>query len=291
MCALITDPTATADGPMVSGACDLCGGHEQALVFVKEGYRHVRCTGCGLVFVSPRPAGHLESQVFSGTGGMGDEVVSPSQKRRLWRELGLYKPYRKLNRILEIGAGRGWLLGEAASAGWETWAVEVNTEALEHLKARGLFRLVPEPADRFAAPPDHFDVVRMWDVIEHLESPRTVLDRVNRVLRPGGLLRISTTNFRSLSRWMNGPEWVYLNGSDHIVLFEPKTISRLLGLTGFTGISIRTRSFNLRKKLYHPPRDLTAISPVVAPLRKLIDEAIRFTPFGHQMIVSAQRMR
>ncbi len=274
---------------MVRVDCDLCGADQQDLVFVKEGFCHVRCRRCGLVFVNPRQAGHLETQRESGTGTMGDEVLSSSQKKRLHRELGLYRPYRTLNRILEIGAGRGWLLGEASAGGWETWAVEVNSRALEHLRARGIFRIISEPADSFHSPEEHFDVVRLWDVIEHLESPRTVMRRIARVLRPGGLLRISTTNFRSLSRWVNGPEWVYLNGSDHIVLFEPRTIRQLLEVSGFTAVRIRTRSFNLRKRLYHPEQDLTSISPLVAPVRKLIDELIRFTPFGNQMVVSAER--
>ncbi len=276
---------------MVQVSCDLCGDDNHDLVLAKEGFRHVRCRGCGLVYVNPRQAGHLETQKDSGTGTMGDEVLSASQKRRLQRELSLYRPYRKLNRIIEIGAGRGWLLGEAGAAGWETWAVEVNSQALDHLGTRGIFRVIPEPADSFHAPVEHFDVVRLWDVIEHLESPRTVMGRVCRMLRPGGLVRISTTNFRSLSRWVNGPEWVYLNGSDHIVLFEPPTIRRLLALSGLINVRIRTRSFNLRKKLYHPEQDLTSISPLIAPLRKLVDELIRFTSFGHQMVVSAERPR
>ncbi|MEW6347569.1 MAG: class I SAM-dependent methyltransferase [Thermodesulfobacteriota bacterium] len=274
---------------MIQVPCDLCGGDDHALVLVKEGFRHVRCRACGLVFVNPRQAGHLETQRESGTGTMGDEVLSSSQKRRLHRELELYRPYRKLNRIIEIGAGRGWLLGEASAAGWETWAVEVNSQALAHLGTRGIFRVIPESADSVQAPEAHFDVVRMWDVIEHLESPRKVMERMFRLLRPGGLLRISTTNFRSLSRWVNGPDWVYLNGADHIVLFEPRTVRQLLEICGFISVRIRTRSFNLRKKRYHPEQDLSSVSPLVTPLRKLIDELIRFTPFGHQMVVSAKR--
>ncbi len=286
---MCNEPRPIIDKAMIHVSCDMCGGDDHSLVFVKEGFRHVRCTSCGLVFVNPRCSGHLETQMSSGTGAMGDDALTASQRKRLRKELALYNPYRKLNRILEVGAGRGWLLGEASASGWETWAAEVNAQALEHLKGRGLSRVLTESADRFCAPRGYFDVVRLWDVIEHLESPRAVLLRIGEALRQGGLLRISTTNFRSLSRWVNGPEWVYLNGSDHIVLFEPQTIRRLLDLTGFVNVRIRTRSFNLRKSLYHPPRDLTSISPIVAPLRKLIDESIRFTPFGHQMIVSAER--
>ncbi|HMK36086.1 MAG TPA: class I SAM-dependent methyltransferase [Desulfomonilaceae bacterium] len=267
--------------------CDLCGGETYHLLFIKEGYRHVRCSSCGLVFVNPRSADHLEMQQISGTGSMGDDTLTASQKLRLSRELRLMEPFRNLNRILEVGAGRGWFLREAADNAWETWAVEINRDALRHLDTGHIHKVIVEPAEEFDAGEACVDVVRIWDVIEHLLSPRQAVARINRVLRPGGLLRMSTTNFASLSRWVNGPEWVYLNGSDHIFLFEPPTIERLLAENGFANIRIRTRSFNMRRKLYHPEEELVSRWLALKPFRKLIDECMRFTRYGHQMIVTA----
>ena len=267
--------------------CDLCGKSTHELLFVKEGFRHVRCTNCGLVFVNPRLKSHLDWQKESGTGTMGESALSRSQIGRLRKELKTLEPYRKLNRILEVGAGRGWFLEQAARSGWETWAVEVNSQALEHLRAKPIHTVISQSAEHFDVPQSSVDVVRMWDVIEHLESPSQALKRCRVALRAGGVLRLSTTNFASLSRWINGPEWVYLNGADHIQLFEPRTISMLLESLGFINIQIRTRSFNLRRKLYHPEQVLPPAAPLLRPLRKLIDEAIRFTRYGHQMIVSA----
>jgi len=269
--------------------CDLCGSTEHTLVLVKEGFRHVRCRSCGLVFVSPRLLHHLDDQKRSGTGSMGEDRLTPSQLKRLRKELAGIEPFRKLNRILEVGAGRGWFLGEASRLGWETWAVEVNTDALAYLRRIGTHRIVTQPAEDFETAAASVDVVRMWDVIEHLESPRRAVANIHRALRPGGLLRLATTNFASLSRRVNGPEWVYLNGADHIVLFEPATISRLLTQFGFTNVVVRTRSFNLRRKLYHPEQELPPTRTMLRPFRKLIDEALRFTPYGHQMIVTATR--
>jgi 2-polyprenyl-3-methyl-5-hydroxy-6-metoxy-1,4-benzoquinol methylase len=270
-------------------SCDLCGGDDHALLFVKEGFHHVRCRSCGLVFVNPRLANHLEAQRCSGTGSMGEDALTPSQRRRLSRELMGLERFRHLNRILEIGAGRGWFLKEAQRAGWETWAVEINADALAYLGRAGVHQIVIQPAEEFDAPAASMDVVRIWDVIEHLQSPREAIARMRRTLRPGGALRLATTNFASLSRRVNGPEWVYLNGADHIVLFEPATITRLLEQAGFVNVTVRTRSFNLRRKLYHPERELPSTRTLLRPFRKLIDEAMRFTSYGHQMIVTATR--
>jgi 2-polyprenyl-3-methyl-5-hydroxy-6-metoxy-1,4-benzoquinol methylase len=271
----------------ISVKCDLCESDEHQLLFVKEGFRHVRCAFCGMVFVTPRLANHLDIQTASGTGCMGDDSVSNSQRKRFRKELSTLEPFRRLNRMVEIGAGRGWFLLEASRMGWDAWAVEINAEAVKFLELNGIQQVLIQSAEDCEAQGDSMDVVRMWDVVEHLCSPRKALVNVHRMLRPGGLLRLATTNFASLSRWINGPEWVYLNGADHIFLFEPLTITRLLGDVGFSGIEIRTRSFNMRRKLYHPEKELPVRYPLLVPFRKLIDATVGLTKYGHQMIVTA----
>ena len=268
-------------------ACDLCGSTETELLFNKEGFRHVRCKNCGLVYVNPRLKAHRDFQRISGTGSMGEDQISSAQISRICRELAIFATYRKLNRILEIGAGRGWFLSVARDLGWKTWAVEINRDAISNLKKKGVKNIIVSSAEDFVVERETFDAVRVWDVVEHLESPVQCLNRVYGSLRPGGFLRLATTNFNSLSRIVNGPEWVYLNGSDHIILFDPVTITKLLRSVGFRRISIRTRSFNLRKKLYHPEREINNRGHPLAPFRKLIDETARFSKLGHQMIVEA----
>ncbi len=274
---------------LVETCCDICGCCKSNPLFTKEGFVHVRCSGCGLVYVNPRLTDHLRGQVYAGTAEMGDENLSAAQINRLLNELKRMERFRKTNRILEIGPGKGWFLEQAKKLGWETWAVEVNLKAIDRLGEIGIYRVLAESADCFNVPEQHFDVVRMWDVIEHLQSPAKALNLFHISLRSGGIIRLSTTNFASLSRMVNGPEWVYINGADHITLFEPRTISLALKRAGFSGIRISTRSFNLRKKLYHPEQELKKAPLLLRPIRKLIDETIRFTRFGHQMIVEATK--
>lgn len=272
---------------LVETRCDLCGSANFRLLFEKEHFRHVRCNDCGLVFVNPRLKSHEEFQKISGTGSMGEGQLSAAQIIRICKELSIFGNYRKLNSILEIGAGKGWFLSVARSLGWEVWAVEINRDAIAELNQKGIRNVITSSAEDFDTDPETFDAVRIWDVIEHLQSPRKCLEKVHGSLRPGGLLRVSTTNFRSLSRMVNGPDWVYLNGADHIVLFDPITIEKLLKSIGFRRIKIRTRSFNLRRKLYHPEKELRVNFHPLKPFRKLIDETIQFTRFGHQLIVDA----
>jgi 2-polyprenyl-3-methyl-5-hydroxy-6-metoxy-1,4-benzoquinol methylase len=269
--------------------CDLCGGTNRQILFVKEGFPHCRCTNCGLVYVSPRLKRHLELQKNCGTGAMGEERLTAAQTKRLKREIATIEPWRQLNKFLDIGPGRGWYLGAAAEAGWETWAVEVNTSALACLNGLTSSRIMPVQAEEFESPEGFFDVVRLSDVIEHLTSPRRVVRKIFRSLRPGGLLELSTTNFASLSMRINGPQWMYLNGTDHIILFDPQTMNRLLAQAGFHNIQIRTRDFHLKRKLYHPEKELPPGSTILRPFRKLLDETLFLTSYGHQLLVKATK--
>ncbi len=106
---------------------------------------------------------------------MGEDELTSAQERRLRRELSSVESFRQTNRMLEVGAGRGWFLSVAAQTGWETWAVEVNSDAVEHLNSKGIHRIIVEAAEDFEAPEQSVDVVRMWDVIEHLRSPRNAV--------------------------------------------------------------------------------------------------------------------
>ncbi len=273
----------------IARKCDLCGSDSHRMLFVKEGYRHVRCARCNLVFVNPISRRHLDVQSSGGTALMGEERLSNSQIARINRELKKIEPCRQSNRFLEIGPGRGWFARGAKSAGWETWVVEVNKSAVEALRSLGLDNVIQSPIEKASLPSSFFDAVRLWDVIEHLESPSRALSVIYCALRPGGVLRLSTTNFASLSRWINGKDWVYLNGADHIVLFEPSTITALLRKVGFNRIKIQTRSFNMRRKRYHPEQELPPRPYILLPFRKFLDECMRLTPYGHQMIVTASK--
>jgi len=268
-------------------ACDICGSEREEILFVKEGFPHVRCLDCRMVFVNPRLTDHQEIQRKMGTGELGEQKLSQKYQKWLQKEIHHLEGFRVTNQVLDVGAGFGWFLEQASNAEWNTSAVEVNKTAIQMLHQKKIHHIVTEPAERIDFPEATFDVVRIWDVIEHCESPRLVLERIRNVLRPGGLLKLSTTNFASLSRWINGPEWVYLNGVDHIFLFEPKTIRFLLESLGFGNIQIHTTGYKPERVLHVENRRLPPPLPFIYPLRNLIHGLIRITPWGHSMTVQA----
>ncbi len=76
----------------------------------------------------------------------------------------------------------------------------------------------------------------MFDVIEHLFDPRSVLTAIARALVPGGLMVISTPNFDSASRHLLGVDWAVLSPLEHVYYFTEDSLRRLLEATGFSDV-------------------------------------------------------
>ena len=133
--------------------------------------------------------------------------------------------------LLDIGAGAGFFAGLAAEHGWLVTAVDPALEidrvaAFQRVTAiRGTTEQVPKGAV--------FDVVTLWDVIEHATDPLEMLQDAQRFLRPGGWLVLETGNYKSAARVMAGrAHWMFQ--LDHRWYFSPESLELLLSESGFS---------------------------------------------------------
>jgi ubiquinone/menaquinone biosynthesis C-methylase UbiE len=90
-----------------------------------------------------------------------------------------------------------------------------------------------------------FDVVTMWDVIEHVTDPLGQLTKVRRLLKPGGLAVIHTMDLDSLFARLMGGRWPWLMEM-HIFYFTPKTLGRMAEAAGLTVVKARAEGRYLR---------------------------------------------
>jgi SAM-dependent methyltransferase len=141
-------------------------------------------------------------------------------------------------RLLDIGCGHGFFLREMASRGWAVEGIEVSAAGRAYAAERLGFEVHAGPLEAAGLPAESFDVVTLFYVIEHVTDPIGCLNEVRRILRPGGLMLLrwphSTPIIRllgPLARWLDLYHTPY-----HLYDFSPKTIRRLLHLTGFEGI-------------------------------------------------------
>lgn len=233
--------------------CQLCGSAERTLAFAEPPYEVVRCSGCGLVYVTPRLSGEALRAVY-GEGYWRSD--SPKTKgyadyqkdaplylktfRRRFRLLRRHLGARKL-RVLDVGCAAGFFLRVCRELGHDGYGVEISRPIAEAAAtALGADRvwigdlesaIARGPEGVFA--PHSFDLVTMWDVVEHVPDPQTLLRQARGLLAPDGLLVVETQNVQSRFAKTLGPRWQHYKHEEHLYHFDPTTARTLLDQAGF----------------------------------------------------------
>jgi 2-polyprenyl-3-methyl-5-hydroxy-6-metoxy-1,4-benzoquinol methylase len=236
--------------------CPVCLAERALPIFEKSGYEIVKCAACGLVFVANPPTDSDIQAMYSFSSGyhadLADRTSPANAKftRTAKRYVRLLASYRDGGRILDVGCSAGVFLDEARTCGWETYGVELSDDTASVARTRGL-NVVTGTLGDAKLPAKFFDVITLWDVLEHVRDPVGTLSLANELLVPGGILALSTPNvdgmFPRLSlraarltrRWPH-PEPPY-----HLAQFSKKTIAHALHLARFEVLDIVDRRIPL----------------------------------------------
>jgi SAM-dependent methyltransferase len=226
-------------GDLIAVTCQVCGADgDEALLHVKDGFRIVRCRHCGFVYLNPRVREEVmerlyQDEYFESGGlevGYRDYAQHGDYYRRTFRmRLRRAKRYTDGGRLLDVGCGPGFGLDAARDLGFEAWGIDVSRYATSIARQTHGDRVVRGVLTRGSFPPAHFDVATMFDVFEHIYEPRPFLDTVAEILKPDGLLVITTPNHDSLLSRLSGPRWVSFKVPEHVAYYTPRTIAAVLG--------------------------------------------------------------
>ena len=224
--------------------CALCGGVETRRLYTKWDWGIERCRRCGLVYANPRAPEdailaryskeYFWNEYLPAAGAPGGEVQLDWLDARHKPMLDLIAAHAgRGRRLLEVGTGAGLFLKAASRAGWEASGLELSTEGVAFARDRLGLDIRQERAEQMSFAPGTFDVAVMFDVIEHLFDPRTVLAATRRSLKPNGILVVTTPNFGALSRFVLGIDWAVLSPLEHTYYYTEKTLAAMLKATGF----------------------------------------------------------
>jgi SAM-dependent methyltransferase len=136
------------------------------------------------------------------------------------------------SRLLDIGCGNGDFLARMRALSWEVHGVEPDPAAAAAARAAGLDVATGTLAD-VTWPDGSFDAVTMSSVIEHLHDPGAALASAFRLLAPGGMLHLVTPNGDALGAERFGTHWRGLEAPRHLVLFNRRSLTKLLVACGF----------------------------------------------------------
>ena len=147
----------------------------------------------------------------------------------------------KRGRLLDVGAGSGWLIENMSALGWEAEGLDFDAHAVELARARGL--TVHQGGLLEAGfEPESFDAVTMSHNIEHVHDPVAWLAEVRRILRPGGRLALATPNTGSYLHRRFREHWFPLEPPRHLHLFNRQSLDAVLRKAGFTQHRLFTSS-------------------------------------------------
>ena len=231
-------------------ACLLCGGSSWSpLVGAPDRGRGgkglwfmvVQCHDCGLCFTNPRPSAHGIAPFYS-------QDYAPQQIReghgpRWWHRLPLLgrrpNQARKTlrlhgqGRLLDFGCGSGSFLTRMRQQGWQVTGLEVSEEVVERLRTKLGLRALAGSLPHADLENASFDVITMWQSLEHVHQPLEVLASARELLAPGGRLIVAVPNIDSLAfRWF-GSAWTGLDLPRHLIHFTPETLRLMLQRAGF----------------------------------------------------------
>jgi ubiquinone/menaquinone biosynthesis C-methylase UbiE len=229
-------------------ACDVCGGGSHELMFFardrlfgEEGrFTVVRCRDCGLVFVNPRPGidelGRYYPQedydLYNKAAGLKDRSMD-ELGRLLGPRKGLIEKYQKPGRLLDIGFGDGSFLYFMKECGWDVAGVDFNEKMVELVEDELGIDVRAGELEEAGFEDGSFDVVTLWGVLEHVQSPRRTLAEIKRITGEGALLVVYTQNADAPEARLLGDDWFIYEVPRHLYSFNRDNLSRLLATSGF----------------------------------------------------------
>ncbi len=229
--------------------CNFCDADDTSHVLTGRDLWHgipgefslVQCNHCGLMYINPQPTpGELETYYPEDyEAHVGTKTGQFGWLHRLDYGYGIEKRRRAIERyippgrMLDIGCATGAFLNGMRQCGWEVVGIEPNRRAAIYAQ-EGLGLLVQNTTLEAAQLiPATFDLVTMWNVLEHLSDPRLGLERIAQTLRPGGLLVFAIPNTESYDLAIFKKYWAGYDLPRHLFVFPPATLEKMVKAIGF----------------------------------------------------------
>ena len=235
-----------------------CGGHadEEVASFDlgADGFvRLLRCRSCGTATLFPQPSDAVLRRRYDAAyyGAGPRKFLGPLARLVGWFQAGRarlaagYLPARGV--VLDVGCGDGGFLLQLRRRGHQVEGTERTSESALVPTAAGL-RVHVGDLLGLDLPDGAYDLVTLWHVFEHLARPEATLQRIHRLLRPGGVVLLSMPNADSWQARLFGRHWFHHDPPRHLFAFGPRSLAALLGHTGFT--AQRTSKFSLEQNPY-----------------------------------------
>ncbi len=237
----------------------------------------VRCNACGFMYQNPQPD---PGWILSAYQDVVDTRYDDEREGRLHtfrRELEQIGRLTQPGRLLDIGSHIGVFVEVARDMGWQADGVEPSRWAADLACSRGL-SVTCGTLDDLDAPPASYDLITLWDVIEHLPDPATELRRLHALLRPGGLLAVSTMDVDAPVARLLGRHWPWYMQM-HLFYFSRRTLTQLVERAGYEMVEVRRH-----RRIVRASYLVSRLERRLGRLYRPIARAVERSQHGHRLV-------
>lgn len=244
--------------------CCVCGNSVPEAfrtVYTKEKFAVVKCDSCGFMFIPPFFRRHITYEQYKNEA-VTEAVRSGNNWVKVQRHLLRFrfiKKYVPSGRLFDLGAGWGHFLLAARQLGYDIYGIEIAEQPWRYC------------VNDLGLPVDHidffsmdtakrFDIITMWDVLEHIDRADAFIAKCAEHTVPGGYLFLQVPQIDSFIAKREKDNWKMM-GLDHVNYFSKATITKLLDRFGYDVLEIRS-SFEIKLFIMY------TILPVVKRLRR-----------------------
>lgn len=238
-------------------SCLICKSTHFQVIHRKEPWEYIQCQNCRLVSLHPKP---------DGKGVLNNyDTYLPVHLKEIdkWRkmmkpvidtsaELILSRCGSGTRNLLDIGCGFGFFLNDMKSRGWSVKGIEISKTGREYAEKHLYIEVYSKPLEELALPENYFDVITLFYVIEHVLDVSSLLKKVNRILKPGGLILLRWPHTTPIVKFL-GPlasRMDLYHTPYHLYDFSKQTMERLLDATGFESIETVIGGYTLPPSSY-----------------------------------------
>lgn len=267
----------------VKKICELCGGATQ-IVHRRQWMNLAQCQTCKSVRLlelfkkSDRikwgweEAEDYDADYFIqeyeesyGKTYRDDEAVIKAMAKDRLAHIRLYSgDLNTKPKLLDIGCAYGFFLDVAFEQGYATYGVDISEHAGGEVSSSHTFQCGNFLTDELeiTSAPNAFDVVTLWYVMEHFADLATVVQRVDKLLLPGGILAFSTPNADGLSARYSPKAFFQTSPKDHYYIFSLPGLRRYFARYGYELMGFRATGIHY-KRFKHLFPHLSKVIPQV----------------------------
>jgi 2-polyprenyl-3-methyl-5-hydroxy-6-metoxy-1,4-benzoquinol methylase len=264
--------------------CCVCGNkdpHNFTLKYQKEKFAVVTCNACTFHFIPPYYRKKIQYTQYKNS-----DVTAAVRSGNNWIKIQRHKlrfnfirRFISKGKLFDLGAGWGHFMLAAKELGYDIYGVEISEQP--YLYCVNDLKLPVDHIDFFKMDESRkFDLITMWDVLEHIDKADTFLQKCASLTNPGGYLFLQVPQIDSFFAEKHKDEWKMM-GLDHVNYFSKKTIKRILENNGYEVVAIKS-SFEIKLFIMY------TLLPLIKKIKGRKKESVRET---NNSINAAERQK